>query len=148
MEILVFSGVRGHPYEIAMLLWYLTEMPQKEDLRFSQAPVSSVPGWLSLGIIYSQVWWGSRGLPGLVQGRAKQPTSFSMQKHLQTFVCRKEYFLSRKKISTLIFHPFQDAFTADYRQTKGRCLWSQIVWSDIAQWNHMVPPVILIIHFC
>lgn len=130
MEILVFSGVRGHPCESATLLRYLTEMSQKEHLSFSQAPVSSVPGWLSLGIIHSQcdretgncLAWSRveqsslqaslcrNVFRGTLEWDFKEGRSF-------TFVCRKKkYFLGREKISTLISHLFQDAFTADCRQ--------------------------------
>lgn len=119
------------------------------------------PWGLSLGIIWWLGWWESRGRPGLArveQSRLQASLcrnvfrgtleQASTKGRSFTFVCRKKYFLSRKKISTLISHPFQDAFTADYRQTNGHCLGRQTVWSDIAQWNHMVPPVTLIIHFC
>lgn len=119
------------------------------------------PWGLSLGIIWWLGWWESRGRPALArveQSRLQASLcrnvfrgtleQASMEGTSFTFVCRKKYFLSRKKISTSISHLFQDAFTADYRQTNGRCLGRQTVWSDIAQWNHMVPPVTLIIHFC
>lgn len=161
MEILVFSGVRGHPCESATLLRYLTEMPQKEDLTFSLASVSSVPGWLSLGIIRSPcdgetgnclAWFRVEQnslqaslcrnvFRGTLEWASREGRSF-------TFVCRKKKnIFSVEKNFYLDFPSFPECIHCRL-QTNGRCLGRQIVWSDIAQWNHMVSPVILIIHFC
>lgn len=107
-----------------------------------------------------RVWWGNSGLSGLVQGKAKQPASFTMQQRLQRisgvglqgrqkfhFCMPEKNIFSVEKNFYLDFPSFPGCIHCRL-QTNGRCLGRQTVWSDIAQWNHMVSLVILIIHFC